>query len=56
LDIHFTYPHFAVAWDKSVVKTIADIYLYYQINGSALAEVTFRGGYWNMTATIIPVL
>ena len=41
--------------ESGLSRQSMDTYLYYQFNGTALAEITFRDGYWNFTATIIPV-
>jgi hypothetical protein len=59
LDIKRPYTPFTIASAPSetgLSSQSMDIYLYYQYNGSALAEVSFRGGYWNFTATIIHAL
>jgi hypothetical protein len=56
LNIHFPYPSYAIT--TATIRGRAssdDIYLYYQSNGTHLAEMSRQGGYWSVKPTLIQI-
>lgn len=54
-DIRVPSGKFAVTAERYGEEDPKDIYLYTQFNGTHLAEISNRKGYWNFTQILIPI-